>query len=194
MTGGSLVGGVQRLAGAAAALALAVLATASPAGAHAQLIKADPARDAVLAAAPESASLTFSEDLSDIGGTLISVVAPDGTEVNSGPVRVEGPVASVPLLPLTVAGAYTVTFRVVSSDAHIVNDSYQFQYQPPVAASPSAAADTSSPGPVTTAEATGSKGGLRLSVGKIATIAVFAAVYFFVARWLKAYRRRSLGR
>ena len=190
-----------RLAAATGAVTLAALAAATPAGAHAQLVKADPARDAVVAAAPERVTLSFNEAVSTVGTTLISVVAPDGTDVTAGPVVVKDAEVSVPLLPLAVSGAYTVTYRVVSDDGHIVNDSYSFIYQPPSAATsapdtsgqptdPALGADAgTAPGTVAR-----SGGGLHLSVGKIATIAVFAAVYLLVARWMKAYRRRSLGR
>ena len=183
-----------RVLGAAGAVVIAALASAIPAGAHAQLVKADPGADAVLAAAPERVTLTFAEPVSTVGATLISVVAPDGSAADAGDTVIDGTTVSVSLRPLSAAGAYTVTYRVVSDDGHIINDSYQFQYAPPTAVASDSAAPSAMPDDMTTTAAPQSKGGLHLSVTKIATIAVFAVIYFMVARWLKAYRRRSVGR
>ena len=153
-----------------------------------------PGADAVLAAAPERVTLTFAEPVSTVGATLISVVAPDGSAADSGDTVIDGTTVSVSLRPLSAAGAYTVTYRVVSDDGHIVNDSYQFQYAPPSAVASDSAPPSATPDGMTTTAAPQSKGGLHLSVTKIATIAIFAVIYFMVARWLKAYRRRSVGR
>ena len=193
----------QRLSHALAALGLGIAVVALPvtASAHAQLVESVPARDAVLAAAPEQVVLTFDDALSTVGTNVISVVGPDGTAVDDGIPTISGASIAQGLVPVTAVGTYTVTYRVVSGDGHIVNDSYSFQYQPPMA---SASADDSLPNPGnsmlgaapggTNAAGQPTREGLRLTPAKVATIIVFAAIYFVVARWLKAYRRKSLGR
>lgn len=197
----------HRLRHTLAALCLGVVATAFPVtvSAHAQLVESVPARDAVLAAAPEQVVLTFDDALSTVGTNVVSVVGPDGTAVDDGVPNISGANIEQDLFPLTAVGTYTVTYRVVSRDGHIVNDSFSFQYQPPTS---SETVDASTPNSTNSTLGAGSgagsgetnaagqptREGLRLTPAKVATIIVFAAIYFVVARWLKAYRRKSLGR
>jgi methionine-rich copper-binding protein CopC len=121
------VAGVLRaLLGASWVVALA-LGPASPASAHAYLVRSTPAARAVVARSPERVQLWFNERL-EPAYSRISVHARDGQRVDAGDVQV-GPAeptrlsVGVPALP---AGAYTVKYRVLSVDGHVVEAEFGF--------------------------------------------------------------------
>ncbi|WP_249999354.1 copper resistance CopC family protein [Actinoplanes sp. M2I2] len=127
---------IQRLLVAAAAF-LVVALPGVPAWAHAQLASAVPAPDAALSTAPAAVTLTFNEQLnpefttivvSDAGRQRVPASAP-AVSGAAGTVRIEGALGE---------GAYTVAYRVVSTDGHTIQGSYGFTVgdaaRPPVAA------------------------------------------------------------
>jgi methionine-rich copper-binding protein CopC len=107
-------------------LALALLLPA-PAHPHAALLKSDPARRAVISQAPSRVQLWFNERL-EAQFSRLSVVDRAGTQVDLRDVQV-GPddpkrlSVGVPPLP---PGPYTVRFRVLSVDGHIVESEFPF--------------------------------------------------------------------
>lgn len=185
----------------AAALTLALLTLVAPtASAHDQLISTDPPDGAMLDTAPSSVGLTFSEDVLDISTTVV-VDGPNGP-VPTTP-SVDGTTVSAPLPADLPDGAYTVTWRVVSSDGHPVQGTFGFTVQrsgatdgsgstgttgvasaaPPASGSP---APTASPAPSSPQGATGT-GPLGLVAG-IAGAALVAALIVLLLR-----RRRTSG-
>jgi methionine-rich copper-binding protein CopC len=98
---------------------------------HAMLVKSIPARRAVLAKAPARVQLWFNERL-EPQFAAISVWDAGGAQVDAGD-AVVGPDdpkrLSVGLRPLT-PGAYTVKFRVLSVDGHVVESEYGFRLRP----------------------------------------------------------------
>ncbi|WP_168929356.1 copper resistance protein CopC [Nocardioides sp. GY 10113] len=129
-------------------LALAVLValvgvagTAAPASAHASLVATDPADGAVLAQAPERATLTFDEPVSTISdGVALYDAAGEPLEVEAA-ARDEVVTAD---LPAGLAdGSYVLTWRVVSDDGHPVAGSLTFSVGAPSARiqAPRSAAD-----------------------------------------------------
>ena len=126
---------MTRLARAAAArrliasLAAALLATAwtPPAGAHAVLVRSTPPGRATLAEKPDRVQLWFSERL-EPAFSSVSVWSSAGTQVDAGDARVGHDDArrlSVTLPPLP-RGAYSVRYRVLSVDGHVVDSSFSF--------------------------------------------------------------------
>ena len=116
-----------------AALAGLLLVALAPvtAGAHAVLVKSSPARRAVLATPPGRVELTFNERLEPAYSTL-SVSAADSRRIDDGKVVV-GPEDARRLsvgLPPVQPGTYTVKFRVLSVDGHIVEGTYPFEVRP----------------------------------------------------------------
>ena len=114
----------------ALALALALLVPAS-AGAHAVLVKSSPARRATLAQPPARVELTFNERLEPAYST-VSVWTANGARVDDTKIVIasEDPRrVSVGVASLT-PGTYTVKFRVLSVDGHIVEGSYPFSVRP----------------------------------------------------------------
>jgi copper resistance protein C len=94
---------------------------------HAYLVKSSPARRAVLSNPPARVALWFNERL-EAQFSQLSVWNAEGQQVDGGDVQV-GPddgkrlSVGVPTLP---AGSYTVKYRVLSVDGHIVEAEFPF--------------------------------------------------------------------
>ena len=117
---------------ARAAIAMTVtLLLPAVADAHAVLVKSSPARRAVLAQPPARVELTFNERLEPAYST-VSVWATEEKRVDDAKIVV-GPTdprrLTVGLRPLA-PGTYTVKFRVLSVDGHLVEGTYPFEIRP----------------------------------------------------------------
>lgn len=115
-----------------AALALALLALAPVgASAHAVLVKSTPARRAVVAVSPPRVELTFNERLEPAYSTL-SVWSAANARVDDGKVALgpDDPRRLTLALPTLAPGSYTVRFRVLSVDGHIVEGRVPFEVRP----------------------------------------------------------------
>lgn len=110
---------MTRLPTPIAALVLALLICAGlslPALAHAQLLSSDPAAQALLDAAPESAVLEFNEPVSPL---VLSLIGPDGQSVTlTG--TAAGNALTIALPEALATGTHVLNWRVVSVDAHPV--------------------------------------------------------------------------
>ena len=110
-------------------LALLVLLLVVPTGGwtHAYLVKSSPARRAVLSSSPTRVVLWFNERLeaqfcqlsvwNNEGGQV------DGSDIQVGPDDPKKISVGIPTLP---AGTYSVKFRVLSVDGHIVEAEFPF--------------------------------------------------------------------
>src|SRR5699024_4375434 len=98
---------------------------AAPAQAHSVLLGTDPDDGEQLAAAPEEVSLTFNEDITELG-TEVVITTGDEEDVNDGDVEVAGPVVTQRLIDDRPEGAYTVTWRAVSADGHPISGEFTF--------------------------------------------------------------------
>ncbi|HSI31735.1 MAG TPA: copper resistance CopC family protein, partial [Miltoncostaeaceae bacterium] len=100
----------------------AVLASAGTALGHAVLASSSPAADSRLAAAPEQVTLTFSEPVEIVQSEDIDVVDAEGNDVTGGPATndAQARVVEIPLRPGLADGTYTVRYKVVSSDSHVI--------------------------------------------------------------------------
>ena len=115
------------------ALAIAAIAAslAAPAGAHAVLERAVPAVGSVVRAPPSEIRLRFTQRL-EPAFSSIRVFDRNGRQVDRGDARVDATDAallrvSVPLLP---SGAYRVSWRVLSVDAHVTEGEFTFDVSP----------------------------------------------------------------
>ncbi|WP_044548333.1 copper resistance CopC/CopD family protein [Mesorhizobium japonicum] len=126
---------VGRIAGGllAVLMALMVMASTSPAVAHAALIKTDPADGAVLAQAPAQFSLTFSEPVSPL---VLTLVKPDGTPVALTSFRLTDQTLEIDNPQALKSGTHVLSWRVISADGHPVGGSLLFSIgaptEPPV--------------------------------------------------------------
>jgi methionine-rich copper-binding protein CopC len=109
-----------------------LLGIAATAGAHASLVRSSPARRAVLLRPPDRVSLWFNERL-EPAFSRITVTDASGATVQLGEavVATDDPVRlSVGLRPLP-AGTYTVRYRVLSVDGHVVEGEFPFTLRAP---------------------------------------------------------------
>ncbi|OLT27871.1 copC domain protein [Nocardiopsis sp. CNR-923] len=117
------------IAAAAVPLTAGALALApAPALAHDVLTGSSPDDGAVLDAAPEEIVLSFNNaPMASDSASDVVVTGPNGEEYQEeGALEFDGLDVTAGLLPLDEAGAYTIGFRVVSSDGHPIQDSLAF--------------------------------------------------------------------
>jgi copper resistance protein C len=112
---------------ASIAMALVLCVHAGPALAHSMLVKAEPPRRAVLAKSPTQVQLWFNEE---IEGDYASLVVLDAekhpvTEVKPKLAPEDRKSIVLPLPELT-PGKYSVKFRVLSVDGHVVESYFDF--------------------------------------------------------------------
>ena len=108
----------SRWSGAVVVAAAAALATPGAARAHAQLVRSVPADRAVLAAPPHEVRFVFDDNVS-VGSGVRAVRNGDGSVLRGKPRIVGGRTLLVPLRRLS-DGDYTVLWRVVSDDGHLI--------------------------------------------------------------------------
>jgi hypothetical protein len=113
-------------------LALTLASWPTVAQPHAALVKSSPARRATLGEAPARVELVFNERLEPAYARL-SVEDAGGNRVDLGDVTVareDGRQLSVSLPPRLAPGTYTVRFRVLSVDGHVVESRFPFTVKP----------------------------------------------------------------
>ena len=137
----------------AALLAAFVVAGAPVASAHDVLVSSSPEDGAQLDAPPEDLTLTFNNELVDLGEEAAAVVVTDGsgTEVASGPLAIDGRDATFDL-PDLAGGEFTAAWSVVSSDGHRIQGELAFTVTE-ASAAPETSAPAASASPATTPEA-----------------------------------------
>ncbi|HEX6353320.1 copper resistance CopC family protein [Actinophytocola sp.] len=139
---------VRRLATAFLLSGMAVIVTATPAFAHAELIASDPAQNASVAAPPQQVSLTFNEPVT-LAPNPVTITGPGGAAWTVGQPSIAGAVITVPVQPSGPAGPYTLAYQVVSDDGDAINGSVQFTL---TAAVPAPTTTTTPPPTTTTTE------------------------------------------
>lgn len=111
------------------ALAISLLPI-SPATAHTELVSATPAVDSVIGTWPSEIQLTFNEDLQALGpsSAMQVTVHNASAEQVSGDATVAGSTISVPLKENSIQGLVLVSYRVASTDGHVVEGEYTFTF------------------------------------------------------------------
>lgn len=112
----------------AAFMLLFALSLSGQAFAHAALIKSSPADGEVLATAPKSLSLTFTEPVSPL---VLKLVAPDGTATPLTDFAVRDTTVEIPLATAPETGTHVLSWRVVSEDGHPIGGSVVFSIGAP---------------------------------------------------------------
>jgi len=104
---------------------------ASPVSAHTVLVNSTPQGESVISSLPPDITISFAEDLIDIGNSnAIKVLDEAGLDVSQGEVLVSGPTISKALIPSDKKGIFKVEYRAVASDGHVIEGSYSFTLQP----------------------------------------------------------------
>ena len=110
-----------------AALVVLMWAQTSSVMAHAQLIKAEPARRAALDRAPAQIRLWFNEEIEGAYTTLTVSDANKKLVTDAKPkVVADDPKSIILPMPKTNPGKYKVKFRVLSVDGHIVDSTFNY--------------------------------------------------------------------
>ena len=108
-------------------VALAIGLPAASALAHSMLVKAEPARRAVLTKAPNQVRLWFNEE---IEGDYASLIVLDDKKQSITDVKPtlasDDPKSIILPLPELLPGKYSIKFRVLSVDGHVVESSFDF--------------------------------------------------------------------
>lgn len=121
----------RRLASATVAAALLGAATvpavvlAPVAAAHSVLVSIDPQDGSELDVSPERVELTFNEEINQSFASVAVTSDEDKTNRAAGDPVVEGTMVVLPVEDLG-PGAYTVGYRVTSTDGHVVSGSSVF--------------------------------------------------------------------
>lgn len=118
---------------------------ASVAQAHAELTQTSPAENAVLSAPPTSLRLTFNEDLLSNFAMLTVAVGKSAPRAVRAAVDGRTMTAAVPA-GRPGAGRWTVTYRIVSVDGHVMSGTLRFTVSGTSAAA-ATAGSTSAPAP-----------------------------------------------
>ena len=108
-------------------MATAMCLHVAPALAHAALVKAEPPRRAVLAKAPAQVQLWFNEEIESAFASLIVLNADKNPVTAVKPQLASNDLKSIVLpLPELAPGKYSVKFRVLSLDGHVIQSSFDF--------------------------------------------------------------------
>mgnify|MGYP003523902202 FL=1 len=106
---------------------LSMLFQVNSALAHATLVKSDPPRRASLSSSPKQIQLWFNEK---IEGSYASVTVLDSKKKsiteNNPEVVLDDPKSVILNIPQMEPGRYTVQYRVMSVDGHVIASSYDF--------------------------------------------------------------------
>ena len=126
----------RRLAALVAmAIVAASAATSARAGAfpHLKLIKSSPVADTTLTTSPDAIRLWLSEP-AELPGTKIALATEAGAAIETAALTranaSDAPVVAKITKPL-VAGAYKVTWKAMSKDGHVINNTFGFKVHAP---------------------------------------------------------------
>jgi copper resistance protein C len=110
-------------------LGLALLGSAPPVLAHAELLRAMPQPGSVVSTSPPEVRLQFSEGI--VGRFSGSdVVASNGARIPMGRAQMQGTAMVVPITKPLAPGVYRVNWHVLSVDGHKVQGSFTFEVRP----------------------------------------------------------------
>jgi methionine-rich copper-binding protein CopC len=113
----------------ATSIVVTLIASAPAASAHAALESTIPSKGAIVSASTHQITMLFGEDILVIKGqnpNSITVTDSRGKKVSNGAVEVSGSKISSAIKTPLAKGRYTVKYRVVSADGHVVTGSYNF--------------------------------------------------------------------
>ena len=112
---------------AGAVMTIAMCAHAAPALAHSMLVKAEPPRRAVLTKAPAQVQLWFNEEIEGDYASLVVLDTEKHPVTEIKPQLAPDDRRSIVLpLPELTPGKYSVKFRVLSVDGHVVESYFDF--------------------------------------------------------------------
>jgi methionine-rich copper-binding protein CopC len=129
----------------ATAALLFLVIFAPTASAHSELEDSSPAAGAVLHAAPDKVTLTFNEAIQGDGSGIVVRDSQGNRYDKPDTFAVKENVVSIDLSLAETSGDYTVEYRIVSADGHIVTDQYEYKLQLDKTPNPQDTAQTEAP-------------------------------------------------
>jgi methionine-rich copper-binding protein CopC len=97
--------------------------------AHAELVKSFPVTNSTLAKAPKYVQLEFGEDLTTLkskSANLIMILDPKAHTIPTSKIVIKKNIARVEIIDTLKSGKYTIKYRVVSADGHVLNAQFKF--------------------------------------------------------------------
>jgi copper resistance protein C len=181
---------------ATAVVAFAVLAPATAASAHDEVVASTPTEGSTLSQLPDTFSVTMNEDLFETvdgstNGFGMTITDATGAFYGDGCITIDGPTMSMPAA-IGAPGDYTVTWQLVSSDGHPTNGTIHFTWTGDATADGATAASTcgesvSTPAPATAADDSGIATVQLIGVG-VGILVLIGGVVLVVMR---AKRKRN---
>ena len=108
-------------------MAMAACLHVTPVLAHAALVKTEPPRRAVLAKAPSQVQLWFNEEIESAYASLVVLDTGKNPVTEVKPqLALDNQKSIVLPLPELTPGKYSVKFRVLSLDGHVIQSSFDF--------------------------------------------------------------------
>ncbi|THJ22124.1 MAG: copper resistance protein CopC [Nitrospira sp. CG24E] len=108
-------------------MAMAMCMHVTPVLAHAALVKTEPPRRAVLAKAPSQVQLWFNEEIESAYASLVVLDTGKNPVTEVKPqLALDNQKSIVLPLPELTPGKYSVKFRVLSLDGHVIQSSFDF--------------------------------------------------------------------
>ena len=103
----------------------------SPVSAHTVLVSQQPSINSVLQSLPSQISLTFAEELIQIGkSNSINLIDESGKDLTIGEVEVSGTNLTKNVIVADATGIFKVVYRAVAADGHVVKGEYTFNVAP----------------------------------------------------------------
>jgi methionine-rich copper-binding protein CopC len=179
---------ISRVAAASLIAAIVGVLAGGPAWAHNSLVEATPRKDAKLTEAPDEVRLTF---LQKLDARYLTIVVSDAQrqKVATAAPKADGKTGIVAFTDQLPNGAYTVAYRVVSTDGHPVQGSYTFTIagavteESPAAPAPvQTSAAASAPATVPVAQKEESSSWLPLGAGVVGVVLIGGIVVFILRR------------
>ena len=97
---------------------------------HAELEKSTPSANSILTTSPKFIQLEFGEALTTLKGksaNTITLLNPAGMKVATSAISINKGVARVNIAAKLKPGLYTVQYRVVSADGHVLKSEFKFR-------------------------------------------------------------------
>lgn len=97
--------------------------------AHAELVKSFPVANSILTKAPKYLQLEFSEDLTTIkskSSNSITILDSKDHKIATSKIVIKKSIARVEIIDILKSGKYTIRYRVVSADGHVLNAQFKF--------------------------------------------------------------------
>jgi len=106
-----------------------VLSGTPSAMAHAELVKSFPIANSTLTKVPKFVQLEFGEDLTTLkskSANSIVIFDAKGTKIVTSKIVIKKAIARVEFVSALKPGKYTIKYRVVSADGHVLNAQFKF--------------------------------------------------------------------